>query len=81
MLMKIVSLSPFVKVKFILNMFIGLWFLIVLCQCDQVNEKAKNYGEKFDVSVACNGNPCQNGGKCTPKSQADDTQVGFVNYF
>ena len=52
MLMKIVSLSPFVKVKFILNMFIGLWFLIVLCQCDQVNEKAKNYGEKFDVSVA-----------------------------
>ena len=66
------------KVKFILNMFMGLWLLTVLCQCDQFNEKAKNYGEKFDMSVACNGNPCQNGGKCTPKSLADDTQVGFV---
>ena len=59
-------------------MFLGLWFSTVLCQCDEENEKAKYYGENFDMSVACNGNPCQNGGKCTPKSQADDTQVGFV---
>ena len=64
--------------KFILNMLMGLWFLTVLCQCNDENEKAKYYGEKFDISVACNGNPCQNGGECTPKSQADHTQVGFV---
>ena len=49
-----------------------------ICQCDQENGKAKFYGESCDMPVVCNGNPCQNGGKCTSNIQADDTQVCFV---
>ena len=59
-------------------MFMTLCFLAVVCQCDQENGKTKSYGDSFDMSAACNGNPCQNGGECTPKTQANDTQVGFV---
>ena len=45
-----------------------------ICQCNQENGKAKYYGENCDMPVACNGNPCQNGGECTATTQANDTQ-------
>ena len=52
-----------------------------ICICDQENGKAKYHGESCDMPAACDGNPCQNGGICTGKTQPDDTQACFViNY-
>lgn len=49
-----------------------------ICQCDQENGEAKYHGESCDMPAACDGNPCQNGGKCTSNIEANDTQVCFM---
>ena len=50
-----------------------------ICQCDQENGQAKYHGESCDMPAACHGNPCQNGGTCSSRSQADNTQVRFTS--
>ena len=49
-----------------------------ICQCNQENGEAKYHGESCDMPAACDGNPCQNGGTCSGKTQGDETQVCFV---
>ena len=49
-----------------------------ICQCNQENGEAKYHGESCDMPAACDGNPCQNGGTCSGKTQVNQTQVCFV---
>ena len=50
------------------------------CQCSQENGIAKYYGVSCDMPIACNGNPCQNGGTCSINTEVDDDiQVYVIN--
>ena len=50
-----------------------------ICQCYQEDGIAKYHGASCDMPAACQGNPCQNGGICTAKTQTGEIQVCFAN--
>ena len=47
------------------------------CRCSQENGIPLYYGESCDMYPACDGNPCQNGGKCRVQAQTDNYQACF----
>ena len=51
------------------------------CQCNEENGIAKYHGVSCDMPAACDGNPCQNGGRCSANTLTDNTQACFkVNF-
>ena len=50
------------------------------CQCSEENGIVQYYGVSCHMPAACNGNPCQNDGKCTSITQSiNDIQDFFIN--